>query len=757
MYRSSHTPKNAWFLFICVLTASLLFPMASAVAQVSATSYSNGNCINDIVIQDNYVWAATTGSLVRWNKADGTYRQYTENDGLASYLLSCIEKDAQGNLWIGTMKGVQRFDGATFTTYNASNSGLTNDTVNALAVANDGTIWVGTEGGLSRFDGTAWTCYTTENSAIASNYISSIAVGSDGVVWVAHNEYGNYKGVSSFDGTTWNNYTNANSGLGINPVISIGIDANNTKWFGTSSKLYSFDGKTWSGKAILYANDINLDSNGVLWVASGFMGNNSKATYSLSSYNGLAWTDYPLAKNLDYPIMLYKCSLIDTDGSIWFVTEEYYGSMSLHRYDGTTVKTYYTDGPLNYTFRGIAIDKTNRKWFATDFGLSCYDGKTWENHLFSLTFDGISAPRNLESMKSFVNMTRGVVVDQDNVVWTCSCWGYNVMSYDGTAWKNYNGVTDASFKSNGGVITYDILVDKENVKWFVGLGITSYDGKNWAMYKLNDIYAIAGAVDNDNVKWFCTLDEGIWSFDGTTWTNYSGSNSPVAGMVSAVTVDKNNVKWFLATDSLTDKDTSTEKIYSFDGVTWNVYGSDVTGISTDYTMDNFYVDNNNVLWVAHKYLTSFDGTTWKTWTDVKAGTESAIAFDTDGYMWLASRYSVGDGGTLSALKLSTGPTSVEESVALPVALELRGNYPNPFNPSTIIAFNLPAFGVAKLSVYNITGQKVRDLVNGPLSAGSHSIVWDGRDASGQLVSSGVYLTRLSQGSHATAGRMLLAK
>ena len=94
---------------------------------------------------------------------------------------------------------------------------------------------------------------------------------------------------------------------------------------------------------------------------------------------------------------------------------------------------------------------------------------------------------------------------------------------------------------------------------------------------------------------------------------------------------------------------------------------------------------------------------------------------------------------------------------VPAPLTLTGNYPNPFNPSTTISFTLPSSGMTALSIYGVTGQKVRDLVNEPMGAGEHAVEWDGRDASGQPVSSGVYLIRLSQGSHTTAGRMLLAK
>jgi Tol biopolymer transport system component len=109
--------------------------------------------------------------------------------------------------------------------------------------------------------------------------------------------------------------------------------------------------------------------------------------------------------------------------------------------------------------------------------------------------------------------------------------------------------------------------------------------------------------------------------------------------------------------------------------------------------------------------------------------------------------------TASVMKrLQTAVTEVA-----PVGFALTGNYPNPFNPSTAISFTLPASGPVSLAVYDITGRKVRDLVSGPLSAGMHSVAWDGRDASGKAVSSGVYLSRLVQGKNTISRRMLLMK
>ncbi len=95
--------------------------------------------------------------------------------------------------------------------------------------------------------------------------------------------------------------------------------------------------------------------------------------------------------------------------------------------------------------------------------------------------------------------------------------------------------------------------------------------------------------------------------------------------------------------------------------------------------------------------------------------------------------------------------------ALPSGFAIAGNFPNPFNPSTAISFSLPKTGTASLAVYDITGRKVRDLAAGLMTAGAHSAVWNGRDASGRAVSSGVYFARLSLGGAAVTHRMTLMK
>ncbi|MCE5249852.1 T9SS type A sorting domain-containing protein [bacterium] len=104
----------------------------------------------------------------------------------------------------------------------------------------------------------------------------------------------------------------------------------------------------------------------------------------------------------------------------------------------------------------------------------------------------------------------------------------------------------------------------------------------------------------------------------------------------------------------------------------------------------------------------------------------------------------------------TSETGVQEAAA-PVAFGLKDNFPNPFNSSTTIQFSLPERATASMVIYNIMGQRVRELVSGMAEPGIHSVVWDGRDDSGRTVGTGTYITRLIAGNHHAVIRMTLVK
>ncbi|MCP4545032.1 MAG: T9SS type A sorting domain-containing protein [bacterium] len=104
---------------------------------------------------------------------------------------------------------------------------------------------------------------------------------------------------------------------------------------------------------------------------------------------------------------------------------------------------------------------------------------------------------------------------------------------------------------------------------------------------------------------------------------------------------------------------------------------------------------------------------------------------------------------------SDGITPVEE-IATPTIARLR-SYPNPFNPITMISFELPTPGRANLNIYDTSGRCVRHLLDAPLAAGPHERSWDGRDDGGSHLASGVYLARFVCGETVAQSKLLMLK
>jgi len=101
------------------------------------------------------------------------------------------------------------------------------------------------------------------------------------------------------------------------------------------------------------------------------------------------------------------------------------------------------------------------------------------------------------------------------------------------------------------------------------------------------------------------------------------------------------------------------------------------------------------------------------------------------------------------------PVDIDNAV-MPEGYAL-GNYPNPFNPTTTIAYRIPEAQSVELVIYNQLGQYVTTIVDKSLNAGEYSVVWNGLDAKGRPVSSGLYFYRLLAGSEQLVGKMTYLK
>jgi hypothetical protein len=105
----------------------------------------------------------------------------------------------------------------------------------------------------------------------------------------------------------------------------------------------------------------------------------------------------------------------------------------------------------------------------------------------------------------------------------------------------------------------------------------------------------------------------------------------------------------------------------------------------------------------------------------------------------------------------SGGTYVESSIGMPSAPDLKQNFPNPFNPSTTIQYEVPTLDRITLVICNSAGQVVRTLLDEHKDAGIYTVLWDGKNDRGGVVSSGAYFYQLYGKNFSQAKKMLLVK
>ncbi len=220
----------------------------------------------------------------------------------------------------------------------------------------------------------------------------------------------------------------------------------------------------------------------------------------------------------------------------------------------------------------------------------------------------------------------------------------------------------------------------------------------------------------------------------------------------------------------------------------------MTGVAYDNNMNAFMEYNNGLnitgysnvqisFWIWYKTENSYDycsfqywnGSSWVEFTGGRftgTGTGSGVwtqktysvpsaAGTTFKFRWIF--YSDGsitnEGAYIDDIVVTglSGARLAKDGTDLPVSFDLSQNFPNPFNPTTTIKFDLPNESSVKLNVYNTNGQLVKSLVNTKMTAGSHQIMWDGRNEAGQIVSSGLYIYRIQAGNYVKSMKMMLMK
>lgn len=160
------------------------------------------------------------------------------------------------------------------------------------------------------------------------------------------------------------------------------------------------------------------------------------------------------------------------------------------------------------------------------------------------------------------------------------------------------------------------------------------------------------------------------------------------------------------------------------------------------------------VWVVINYLESTPGA-----PGVGVDSDPPLDGRTIQYLTSTGWTSFGSGDLMITAYFSDQPVGVENNndKNIPLTFDLKQNYPNPFNPSTVIAYQIPQSEFVTLEIYNSIGEKVRTLVDGTQETGFYQVQWDGKNNSGNQLSSGVYLYRLSAGNYTNVMKMVLLR
>jgi len=189
----------------------------------------------------------------------------------------------------------------------------------------------------------------------------------------------------------------------------------------------------------------------------------------------------------------------------------------------------------------------------------------------------------------------------------------------------------------------------------------------------------------------------------------------------------------------------------------NVDGADfLTGMNWSYSGENNYIDNLEPIAPAVTIFSNPD-----------MGYDCGIAYDSGTYKTIGTSFEITgldeptdsslDDAVAAIINFFDLTVDIEDDIIPDITTSLSQNYPNPFNPETKINFNLHEDKNIEINIYNIKGQKVKQLVNDYLLAGHYSVVWNGKDDSGKSVTSGVYFYKMKSGNYSGTKKMILMK
>ncbi len=401
-------------------------------------------------------------------------------------------------------------------------------------------------------------------------------------------------------------------------------------------------------------------------------------------------------------------------------------------------------GLLENYVRALTFDWEGNIWIGSrDYGVLKFDGNpdggAWINY-------------NAENSLLPSNSILSLAGDKWGNVWIGTN-GAGVAVYSADGFEVFNTDNSGLPSNRIWAIFPDHFLGKI---WFgTSAGLACFNGEEWVIFNIaedglpsNIIYAVYASLFGD--VWAGTPD-GLAYLSEEGVATFSTENSGLPdNTIFALGLDPDDNLWMGTAQGLAVSD----------GENWETFTSENSELPHN-AIRSIQIDGAGNKWIGTwgGGLAKFNEA-WKIFETVNSGLLDdyviSLAIGPNGFKWVGTE----TGGLAQYLGDPALLVSVEnglETDVIPTEFALSQNFPNPFNPATLIRFQLPEKSGVSLKIFNSAGQLVRTLASGEFVAGSHEMTWNGRDDAGRKVASGVYVYRLRSGDFSGSKKMLLMK
>ena len=515
-----------------------------------------------------------------------------ETNGLSYDSVRDIFQDSRGYVWIGTYKGLSRYDGKRFKNYDRDDLGVTSDFINVIKEDLDGNLWIGTDNGVVIYN-YAEDKFIRLSSMVGSSVkvpddrIFAIERNSAGVMWISSRDNGLY----SYTPTTGEFiYHPLSKQTPVNNIYRITIDRNDNMFLAVyCDNIYftSSDASSCRPLDLGYNSDIfkgddvegvvlSSKSNDIIYVAS-----KRNGLVEVDIRNGRCTTLYNLPKDVRPTNLTY-----DVNKSLWLSTTN---GLVCYSLDTCQSKVYYSDPTDQFSLSDSFItevykDRNGRLWVGTQYGgldlsspahsnfTKCYtlsDGTSLEGAIVrSFAEDksgnvwvatermGLLKYSNgvLERYNADIPKTVLALLDDDEWLWIGSVKGISRMDYATSKVRNYlpfdventeNRVLNI-YKSHAGEIFAATTI-----------GVMTYDRDKDRFVMIPDLAGLTMehmTEDSRGVLWLASYSTGVYSYDlnnSTTKAHYSPQTGSqvIPDMISSVCVDAADNTWIIGFSS----------------------------------------------------------------------------------------------------------------------------------------------------------------------------------------------------------------